>query len=205
MSDQTARGAAPSKADIAAAIEARLDELGVTRSQHSAFIGEVRRAVVWEMRAGLAHWNDCSITDRADDLHLALHERLAACRVGPAAAAHQAISGALRGVPGVADCHVTLNMTTAPMTLVEEPLLELPPACACVVVLTADHAPLTVQQRHDVTQILGNYLPRTVGMIGSEEAVWTGHDSDQRIVRWFDRPLGRQDSNLARHQQHPGS
>lgn len=67
MSDQTAHGAFPSEAEIAAAIEARMSELGITPSHYSAFIGEVARAVVWEMRAGLAHLNDCGGTDGADD------------------------------------------------------------------------------------------------------------------------------------------
>lgn len=67
MSDQTAHGALPSEADIAAAIEARLHELGVTPPHYSAFIGQVTRAVVWELRAGLAHFNNCGGTDCADD------------------------------------------------------------------------------------------------------------------------------------------
>jgi hypothetical protein len=50
-------------------------------------------------------------------------------------------------------------------------------------------------QHEEIARAIGDNLPYGLVTIGSEEAEWTSHDGDRRIVRWFDETLGGRNSD----------
>jgi hypothetical protein len=92
-------------------------------------------------------------------------------------------------VDGVTACAIAINTALETTWLTGEGItpIELPHAHVCIVVMPHDIHP---SQHKEIAQAIGDNLPYGLVTIGSEEAEWTGHDGDRRIVRWFDETLG---------------